>query len=64
VKSRWSGVSTQEKTLRELHQKVLKVAERMSVDEKKMIKEIVESSPNSIMYLGYILVHLRGSFET
>lgn len=57
-------MSTQEKTLRELHQKVLKVAERMSVDEKKMIKEIVESSPNSIMYLGYILVHLRGSFET
>ena len=57
-------MSTQEKTLRELHQKVLKVAERMSVDEKKMIKEIVESSPNSIMYLGYILEHLRGSFET
>ena len=51
----------QEKSLKVLHRRALEVAERLSEDEKKLIKEIVESSPNSIMYLGYIPVHLRGS---
>ncbi|MCE4623634.1 MAG: hypothetical protein F7B11_02665 [Caldisphaeraceae archaeon] len=54
----------QEKSLKELHRKALEVAERLSEDEKKLIEKIVESSPNSIMYLGYIPVHLRGSSET
>ncbi|MEB3788949.1 MAG: hypothetical protein GSR72_03550 [Desulfurococcales archaeon] len=57
-------MSVQEKSLKELHRKALEAAERLSEDEKKLIKEIVESSPNSIMYLGYIPVHLRGSSET
>jgi len=57
-------MSVQEKSLKELHRKALEVAERISEDEKKLIKEIIESSPNSIMYLGYIPVHLRGSTET
>jgi hypothetical protein len=57
-------MSIQEKSLKELHRKALEVAERISEDEKRLIKEIVESSPNSIMYLGYIPVHLRGSSET
>ena len=57
-------MSIQEKNLKELHKKALEVAKRMSEDEKKLIKEIVESSPNSIMYLGYIPVHLQGSSET
>ncbi|MEB3692019.1 MAG: hypothetical protein G5Z43_001330 [Caldisphaeraceae archaeon] len=54
----------QEKSLKELHRKALEVVERLNEDEKKLIKEIIESSPNSIMYLGYIPVHLRGSSET
>jgi DNA mismatch repair ATPase MutS len=57
-------MSIQEKNLKELHKKALEAAERISEEEKKLIKEIVESSPNSIMYLGYIPVHLRGSSET
>ncbi len=57
-------MSFRKKNLKELHKKALELAERMSEDEKKLIKEIVESSPNSIIYLGYIPVHLRGSSET
>ena len=56
-------MSAKEKTLKELHRKALEIAKKMSEDEKKLIKEIVETSPNSIMYLGYIPVHLRGSSE-
>ena len=50
--------------LRRLHKKALKILEKISDEEKKLIREIVETSPNSIMYLGYIPVHLRGSSET
>ncbi len=52
------------KSLRELHKKALEVAEKISEEERKLIKEMIESSPNSIMYLGYIPVHLRGASET
>ena len=61
---RWLKMGIQVESFKELHRKALEVAKRMSEDEKKLIKEIVESSPNSIMYLGYIPVHLRGSSET
>jgi len=45
--------------LEELRRKSLEAAKRLSEDEKKLIKEIVESSPNSIVYMGYIPVHFR-----
>ena len=54
-------MGNQERNLKELHRKALDAAERMSESEKKLIKEIVEFSPNSIMYLGYIPVHFKGS---
>ncbi len=54
-------MNSKERSLKELHKRALEVAERMNEDEEKMIKEIVEFSPNSIMYLGYIPVHIRGS---
>jgi len=56
-------MSTQERKLKELHEKALKVTKEISEEERNLIREIVESSPNSIMYLGYVPVHLRGSFE-
>jgi len=55
--------AAKEDVLRELHRRALEMVERMSEDEKRLIKEIVEASPNSIMYLGYIPMHLRGSLE-
>jgi len=45
--------------LEELRRKALETAERLSEHEKKLIKEIVESSPNSIVYMGYAPVHFR-----
>jgi len=42
-----------------LRKEALKVAKNMSEEEKKQIKEIVEISPNSIMYLGYIPAYFR-----
>ena len=56
-------MSIREKNLKELHRKALEVVERISEEERKLIKEIVESSPNSIMYLGYIPMHLRGTLR-
>ncbi len=53
-----------EKNLKELYRKALEIAERISEDEKNLIKEIIETSPNGIMYLGYIPIHLRGSSKT
>jgi len=54
-----------EKGLRELHRKALELAEKLSEEEeKKLIREIVELSPNSITYLGYIPVHVQGTSET
>jgi len=46
--------------IEELHKKALEAVEKISDEEKKLIREIVETSPNSIMYLGYIPVHIRG----
>lgn len=45
--------------LKELHKKALKAIEKMNKDEKKLIRELVEISPNSIMYLGYIPIDVR-----
>lgn len=46
--------------IEELHKKALEAVEKINNEEKKLIREIVETSPNSIMYLGYIPVHIRG----
>ena len=56
-------MSIQEKNLKELHRKALEAVERISEEERKLIKEIVDSSQNSITYLGYIPVHLRGYYD-
>jgi len=45
--------------LKELHKKALEALKKLREDEKKLIEEIVESSPNSIMYMGYVPVHFR-----
>jgi len=47
----------------ELHRRALEAAMRMKAEKKKLIRELVEASPNSIMYMGYIPVHLKGKFE-
>jgi len=44
--------------LRELHKKALEAAMRMSEEEKKLIKDLVESSFRMV-YLGYIPVYTR-----
>ena len=54
-------MNSKKRSLKELHKRAIEVAERINQDEKKLIKEIVEFSPNSIMYLGYIPVHIRYS---
>ena len=43
-----------------IHKNALEAVEKISDEEKKLIREIVETPPNSIMYLGYIPVHIRG----
>jgi len=50
-------------TLRDLHIKALEQVKRMSEEEKNFIKRIVESSPNRVMYLGYIPINLSVSFQ-
>lgn len=57
-------MSIQGKRFKELHRKALEIVEKMCEDERKLIKEMVESSSNSIMYLGYIPVHIRVSSGT
>jgi len=49
--------------LRELQRRALELVKRMSKDEEKLIREIAELSPNRVMYLGYVPIHLRGSSE-
>jgi len=49
-----------EKRLRELHKKALEVAMRISEEEKKLIKDLVESSFRMV-YLGYIPAYYRVS---
>ena len=46
--------------IRRLYKKALEAVERISDEEKRLIKEIVEVSPNSIMYMGYIPIHIIG----
>ena len=50
--------------LREMQRKALELVEKLSEEEKKLIREFVETSPNSIMYLGYVPIHLRGCAES
>jgi len=45
--------------LKELCKKTLETVKKLREDEEKLIKEIVESSPDSIMYMGYVPVHFR-----
>lgn len=54
-------MTSRENNLKELYMKVIKVAEELRRDEEKLIREIVDSSPNRIIYLGYTPVHIRGS---
>jgi len=49
--------------LKELHKKALKIVEEMNEEEKKLLRELVSTSPNKYMYLGYVPIHLRGSVE-
>jgi len=49
-----------EERLKELHKKALEVAMRMSEEEKKLIKDLIESSYR-IVYLGYIPAYYRAS---
>jgi len=46
--------------IKRLHREALEAVERIVEEERRLIKEIVEVSPNSIMYLGYVPVHIRG----
>ena len=43
--------------LKEMSKKALELIKTISKEERDLIKEIVETSPNSYMYLGYIPVH-------
>jgi len=49
--------------LNELRRRALELIKIINEEEKELIKEIIEESPNSCMYLGYIPVHLRGSIK-
>jgi len=49
-----------EEKLRELHKKALEVAMRMSEEEKKLVKDLIESSYR-IVYLGYIPAYYKVS---
>jgi len=60
VSSASEAKSALEERLRELHKKALEAAMRMSEEEKKLIKDLVESSFRMI-YLGYIPAYYRAS---
>jgi len=46
----------------ELHKKGLEAALRMSEEEKKLIKDLIESS-HRMIYLGYIPVHYKYTYR-
>jgi len=50
--------------LEELRRRALEIVERMREEERRLIREISERSPNKYMYLGYAPIHLRGYTET
>ena len=45
--------------IRELHRRALEVAEKISEEEKRLIRELAESS-SSVIYLGYIPANFQG----
>jgi len=57
-----SSDSNSKSRFMELHKKVVELAMRMSEEEKKLIKDLIESSYRMI-YLGYIPVHYKYTYR-
>lgn len=60
VSSTFEARHVLEERLRELHRKALEAAMRMSEEEKKLIKDLIESSYRMV-YLGYVPAYYRAS---